>query len=91
MGAKEQKIRDLRHQFDEIISQVECQAKLGTKLHEAELNLFRSLLKLGKGLLLYYLVRWFNLSGHFFKIGLLRINFSPGSLDFKVFEILCTL
>jgi hypothetical protein len=55
MGAKEQKIRDLRHQFDEIISQVECQAKLGTKLHEAELNLFRSLLKLGKGLLLYYL------------------------------------
>jgi hypothetical protein len=55
MGLKKQKTDEIRKQLDEIIVKIEHQSKKGLKLHEVEVSLFRSLLKLGLDLLRYYI------------------------------------
>ena len=55
MGLKEQKIEDIRKQLGDIIENIEQSALQKVKLHELELNMFRSLLELGLTLLSYYI------------------------------------
>lgn len=55
MDLKEQKIEDIRKQLGAIIENIEQSALQKAKLHEVELNVFKSLLQLGLHLLNYYI------------------------------------
>lgn len=55
MGLKKQKTDEIRKQLDEIILDMEVQSEKGFRLHEVEISLFRSLLRLGLNLLKYYI------------------------------------
>ena len=55
MELKEQKVNELRNSFAEVVEQLEVWSKSCRPLHVVELDLFRSLLALGRNLLSYYI------------------------------------
>ena len=58
MQLKEQKISEIRNELDQLIGQMEAQREKGLKLHEVERALFRSVLRIGRQLLEYYIYCW---------------------------------